>query len=172
MLTQHVEEEPVSHVALLDNGVDDLPPYEPEPDVEEVRPHLGADDDDDSVEDDEDAEHGQQDEPEPQEDVHLLVDYVKREEAERVVLLHLARRAKLVEGALGHPWEHIDEGVEAVLLVLLGKGNHFQAKREEGAVKEAVHQEHLSWKRWRERRDVKSFSRLPAHERMSLVCPT
>ena len=53
--TQHVEEEPVSDVALLDDGVDDLSADEPEADVEEVGPHLGADDDDDAIEHDQNA---------------------------------------------------------------------------------------------------------------------
>lgn len=143
-LTQHVEEEPVSDVALLDDCVDDLSPDEPEAYVEEVGAHLRTDDDDDAVDDDEEAEHGQQDEPEPQEDVHLLVDDVERQEAERVVLLHLAGGAELVEGALGHAGEHVDEGVEPVLLVLFGEGDHLQAEGEERPVEEAVHQKHLT----------------------------
>ena len=49
ILTQHVEEEPVSHVRLLDDGVDDFPPDESEPDVEQVGTHLGADNDDQPV---------------------------------------------------------------------------------------------------------------------------
>ena len=144
MLTQHVEEKPVADVALLDDGVDDLSAYQPEADVEQVRPHLGADDDDDAVHDDEYAEHGEQDEPEPQEDVDLLVDDVERQEAQRVVLLHLSRGAELVEGALCHAGEHIDERVEPVLLVLLGEGDHLQPEGQEGAVEEPVHEEHLT----------------------------
>ena len=46
VLAEHVEEEPVADVGLLDDGVDDLPAYEPETDVEEVGPHLGAQHDD------------------------------------------------------------------------------------------------------------------------------
>ena len=34
VLTKHVEEEPVTHVRLFDDGVDDFPPDESEPDVE------------------------------------------------------------------------------------------------------------------------------------------
>ena len=40
VLSEHVEEEPVSDVGLLDDGVDDLPADEPEADVEEVGAHL------------------------------------------------------------------------------------------------------------------------------------
>jgi hypothetical protein len=39
VLAQHVEEEPVAHLALLDEGVDHLPLDEPEPDVEQVGTH-------------------------------------------------------------------------------------------------------------------------------------
>ena len=46
ILAEHVEEEPVADEGLLDDGVDHLPSYQPEADVEEVRSHLGAQDDD------------------------------------------------------------------------------------------------------------------------------
>ena len=60
------------------------------------------------------------------------------------MLLHLAARPKLVEGALGHPGEDVDHGVESVLLIPLGKCDHFQPKREEGTVKKSVHKKHLA----------------------------
>ena len=56
-LTKHVEKEPVSNVALFDNGVYDLSPDEPEPDVEEIGPHLGADDNNEPVHDHQKAKH-------------------------------------------------------------------------------------------------------------------
>ena len=46
VLAEHVEEEPVADEGLLDDGVDDLPSYQSEADVEEVCAHLGAQDDD------------------------------------------------------------------------------------------------------------------------------
>ena len=63
VLAQHVEKEPVADEGLLDDGVDDFPPDEPEADVEEVGAHLGAEDDDEPVEDHEGAQEGEQDEP-------------------------------------------------------------------------------------------------------------
>ena len=45
---------------------------------------------------------GQEDEPEPEEDVDLLVDDVEREDAETVELLDGSRGSELVEGAFGH----------------------------------------------------------------------
>ena len=64
VLAEHVEQEPVADVGLLDNCVDDLAAYESEPDVEEVGAHLGAEDDDETVEDDQQGQHRQEDEPE------------------------------------------------------------------------------------------------------------
>lgn len=63
------------------------------------------------------------------------------------MFLHLSGGSEFVKCALGHAGEHIDEWIQAILLVLLGKGDHFQAKGQEGTVKEAVHQEHLTWKK-------------------------
>ena len=145
-LTEHVKEEPVSDVALLHDRVDHLSPDEPEPDVQEVCAHLRADDNDDPVDDDEEAKDGERDEPEPEEDVDLLVDDVEREKTERVVLLDLSRRSELVERALGHPREHVDQRVEPVLLVLLGERDDLQTEGEERPVEEAIHEKHLAWK--------------------------
>ena len=47
-------------------------------------------------------DEGDNDEPEPEEDVDLLVDDVEGEHAQRVQLLHRTRRTELVELALGH----------------------------------------------------------------------
>ena len=46
--------------------------------------------------------NGESDEPEPQEDVDLLVDDVDGENAEAVEVLDGSRRTKPLEGALGH----------------------------------------------------------------------
>ena len=45
------------------------------------------------------GDDGEEDEPEPDEDVDLLVDDVQRQHAETVEALHCARRSELVEGA-------------------------------------------------------------------------
>ena len=46
----------------------------------------------------------QTDEPEPEEDVDLLVEDVQGEDAETVVGLHCTGRSVFVEGAFGHLW--------------------------------------------------------------------
>ena len=67
-----------------------------------------------------DGEDGQEDEPEPEEDVDLLVGVVERHDAERVNLLHGARRAELSKGALGHLGKESGHGVCADSRVLGG----------------------------------------------------
>lgn len=49
----------------------------------------------------ESSRHGENDEPEPEKGVYLLVDYVQGHYAEGVVFLDVTRRTVLVEGALG-----------------------------------------------------------------------
>ena len=71
-----------------------------EPDVQQVCPHPGADDYHEPVDDDQGGQDPQQQEPEPEEDVDLLVEDVDRQDAEGVVLLKFPRRAKFVKCAL------------------------------------------------------------------------
>ena len=60
------------------------------------------------VDDDHAGEGAEGEHPEPEEDVDLLVEDVEGQDAERVVLLQLAARPELVEGALRQPgqWKH------------------------------------------------------------------
>ena len=51
--------------------------------------------------------NGESDEPEPQEDVDLLVDDVHGQDAEAVLALDRARGTVLVEGALGHLYQQL-----------------------------------------------------------------
>ena len=76
------------------------------------------------------------------------------------MLLHLAGRSELVEGALRHPREHVDQRIQTVLLVLLGERDHLEAKGQEGAVEKPVHQKHLAWKKIECRRSARSLIRL------------
>ena len=77
VLAQHVKEEPVAHLALLDDGVDDLSLDEPESNVEEVGAHPRTDDYHETIDDDERREHAQNEKPEPQENVNLFIDDVQ-----------------------------------------------------------------------------------------------
>jgi hypothetical protein len=53
---------------------------------------------------------GESDEPEPEEDVDLLVDDVHGEDAETVLVLNRSRGTVVVERALGHLEERRKEG--------------------------------------------------------------
>ena len=124
VLAKHIQQEPVTHLGLLDDDVDALLLDQAEPDVEEVCPHPGREDDHGPVDAHQRGEEHEQDHPEPEKDVDLLIDNVDGQDAERVVLFNLAGRTKFVEGALCHARKDVDHGVQSVLLVALGKGNH------------------------------------------------
>ena len=83
---------------------------------------------------------GEDDVPEPQEDVDLLVDDVHGEDAEAVLVLDRAGGAVLVEGALGHLGEDAVHGVDPVLERALGEGEGLEAVAGELAPEEDVHQ--------------------------------
>ena len=80
------------------------------------------------------SDDGQDDEPEPEEDVDLLVDDVEREDAETVKLLHRPGRTKLVECALGH-LEHVNFYINAhfkfSLSVRIGPLSSMSKKKEQ-----------------------------------------
>lgn len=102
VLPEDVEQVPVAHLAAPHDGVDVVAPHEPEPHSHHVDAHARREDDDDAVDERDEREEAQDDKPEPEEHVDLLVDHVQRENAERIVPLHLARRAELVEQCAFH----------------------------------------------------------------------
>jgi len=66
---------------------------------------------------------GQDDVPEPEEDVNLLVQDVHAQHAEGVVQLNGARSSVLVEVTLGHLGKDVGHGVHALLGLHIGKFN-------------------------------------------------
>ena len=70
---------------------------------EEVGAEWGWDAESKSVDDNEGGESAEDEHPEPEEDVDLLIEDVDRQDAERVVLLQLPGGAKLVKSALCQP---------------------------------------------------------------------
>lgn len=90
------------------------------------------------------TEHAEEQEPEPEENIDLLVHDVQRQYADGVVPLDLTADAVLVESALGHSWEDVNHRVHSVLLIGFEKPEHVDAEGQEGAVEEAVHQKHLT----------------------------
>ena len=112
-----IEELPVGKVEALDDEVQvdlevvpvgalaELPPQDGLPDAPGEHDDHGPDDVDG-------GEDGEQHEPDPQEDVDLLVDDVDGEDALRVVALDRAGGTVLAESALGDAREHPRHGVD------------------------------------------------------------
>ena len=79
-----------------------LPPQKDQSSSQQNLPETGDGDDDQSGEDLDGGDDGHDDEPEPQEDVDLLIDDVERKHAETVKLLNCSRRTEFVKRALRH----------------------------------------------------------------------
>jgi len=144
ILTEQVEEEPVADVTLPDYCVYAFFFHSPVSQAKHKCPDVRAEDDDYSVDDDQAGKEAQEEKPEPDEDVDLFVDYIERENTERIVLFNVARRSKLVKRALCHPGEDIDHRVNPVLLVAIRKRHHFNSVGEERPVKKSVEEKHLT----------------------------
>jgi len=87
---------------------------------------------------------GHGDEPEPQEDVDLLVDDVVGQHAEAILVLHRAGGTILVEGALGDLGEHLVQGVGTFLEWLVADGKDLSSISGKLASQEDVHQVNLN----------------------------
>lgn len=84
--------------------------------------------------------NGQQNQPEPQENVDLLVQNVQRQHAQRIVLLDAARRSVLVEYALGDARKNLHHRIGSILLVHVREAQHIGAVRHEGTAQETIDQ--------------------------------
>jgi len=146
-----VEQQEVSQslkgtVIILDEAsMDDILAYLPVcPCMDHIHSHLVREDGEEPV-DEPDARDGcQKYKPEVEKHVDLLVDDVKRENAEGVVLLKGAGWAKLLEGALRHLWKDSVEGVVSHIDRLLHLRQHIPAKLLELVSEEHVSEEDLS----------------------------
>lgn len=58
--------------------------------------------------------------------------------------LDFSADAVLVEGAFGHSWKDVNHWVHSVLLIGFEEPEYVDAKGQESAVEEAVHQKHLT----------------------------
>ena len=139
VLPEHVEQEPVAHLALLHYQIQVFFAYQPVPEAQEVDAHSRRQYDDRAIYERPGRQETQDYQPEPQEDVDLLVDHVQWQNANGVVTLDLPGDAVLVKRALGHPGEDEDHGVDPVLLVAVHEVDDVDTEREEGAVEETVH---------------------------------
>lgn len=96
----------------------------------------------------------QDDKPEPQEDVDLLIEDIERQHAERVQLLYRAGGTELVEGALGHARKYLDHRVATLLLIHVAELEDLRAVREESAAQEGVHEEYVADLRSEKKRET------------------
>ena len=85
------------------------------PPGDENDPELGHGEDDEPVDEGQSWYDGDDDQPEPDEDVDLLVDDVQGKNAEAVFLLHGTGRTVVVEGALGYLGKYLGHGIGPVL---------------------------------------------------------
>jgi len=137
---QEVSKSLKATMILLDKaGVDDvLAHLAIRPSVDHIHSHLMRDNGEEPV-DKPDARHGRQKhKPEIQKHVDLLIDDVKRENAEGVVLLKGPGWPKLLERALRHLWKDSVERVVSNIDRLLHLGQHIPAKLLELVPKEHV----------------------------------
>merc|ERR1719284_1651814 len=88
--------------------------------------------------------NGHGDEPEPEEDVDLLVDDVVGQDAEAILVLHGTGGTILVEGALGDLGEHLVQWIGTFLEWLVADGKNLSSISGKLASQEDVHQVNLN----------------------------
>lgn len=83
-----VDEEPVTKVALLGNEIKVVASSPAPTSLEQLEAQLGGHDDEEAVDEPRGGDGGEADEPEPDENVDLLVDDVHRQHAHGIVSLN------------------------------------------------------------------------------------
>lgn len=106
-------------------------------------PSRGQQDDGHAVDQGGSGHDGQQDEPEPEEDVDLLVEDVQSQNAQGVVFLNRARGTEFVEGTLGYPGEDGDHGIGTIVLVHIAELEYVGTVGQEAVTEETVHHEYV-----------------------------
>ena len=86
---------------FIENIRDLVPGHSARPGLDHGRPDAGPEEDPQAVEEEHAGDGGEEDEPEPEEDVDLLVDDVQRKDTKPVMSLGGAAGTKLVKTALG-----------------------------------------------------------------------
>lgn len=87
-------------------------------------PEFRHHDDEDPVYHENSQQGGQNHEPEPDEDVSLLVDDIERQDTKAVMGLDGTRRTIFVEDAFGHSGEYVDHRIDPVILGSLREVHH------------------------------------------------
>ena len=111
--------------------------------LDEVPPEAGHADDGHQVDGVEGGDEGEEDEPEPESDVDLLVDDVQPEDTQSVQLDDRARCSVLVERALGHAREHLHHGVRPVFVLQVDEVDHVGPISHEDSAQEEIDKIHL-----------------------------
>lgn len=88
-------------------------------------------------------QNGQNNKPEPQEDVDFLVENVQSEDAKRIVLLYTPRRSVFVKNTLGDAWKDLNHGIASILLVHVGETQHVRAIGQKCSAQEFVDEENV-----------------------------
>ena len=91
-----------------------------------------------------DCQYCEDDEPEPEEDIDLLVEDVDGKNTLGIMSLDIPTGSVLVEGALGDPGKYPGHRVRSALLLHLHKGGRVDAVLGELVAEEAVREEDLA----------------------------
>lgn len=144
VLSEHVQKKPVAHFRAAHNDLHRFPFDEAETHSQQVDAQPRWEDDQCPIDDSNGGKNGEYQEPEPEEDVDLLVDHVQGQDTDGIMSLYFATHSIFVECALGHPREDVGERVYAILIVgRVQEHDDVQAKTQELAFEEQVHEEYL-----------------------------
>lgn len=88
-------------------------------------------------------QNGQNNEPEPQKDVDLLIEDVQGEHTERIVLLYAAWRSVFVENTFGDAWKEFDHRIASILLIHVGEAPHIRAVCHECSAQEFIDEDNV-----------------------------
>ena len=123
VFSDQIKEEEVSKLleiveaGLIENIRDLVPGHSAGPGLDHGRPDAGPEEDPEAVEEEHTGDGGEEDEPEPEENVDLLVNDVERENTQTVMTLHSSRGSKLVKTAFCNLREDNSKRINSLLQI-------------------------------------------------------
>ena len=111
---------------------------------DQVPPEAGHGDDGHDVDGVEGGQDGQEDEPEPESDVDLLIDDVQTKHTQSIVLLDGSRGTVFVKCTFCHSGEDFHHGIRSVLILHVDEVQDVSTIGHEDSTKEEVDRIHLS----------------------------
>lgn len=105
---------------------------------------VREEDDGHSVDQDDSGNNGNQNKPEPEEDVNLLIDDVEGKNTEGIMLLDISWRPISMESTLCHPGKDFDHGVDSIHLISLRMSQDIQSIRRKSSSQEGIYDVHLT----------------------------